>query len=95
MKKIITGNWDGEPIYREQTTGERILELMNQKNMNEVQHGVYANKDCKVCEGRGTVYEQDGEDDVNAEPCDCVVYDKDLLKDLPGEVINELTEKND
>jgi len=94
MKQINNGEMDGEVISREQTVGERILELMNEKNMNETQPGVYANKDCKMCEGRGTVYEQDGEDDVNAEPCDCVVYEKELLKDLPGEVINELTEKN-
>jgi hypothetical protein len=99
MKQINNGEWGGEPITRYQTAGELLAELLykkekNLKNLNETQPGVYANKDCKMCEGRGTVYEQDGEDDVNAEPCDCVVYEKELLKDLPGEVINELTEKN-
>jgi hypothetical protein len=26
MTRVITGEWDGQPIWREQTTEERLLE---------------------------------------------------------------------
>jgi len=35
MKKIITGNWEGQPIWREQTAGEALLEeIENNKIQN-------------------------------------------------------------
>ena len=29
MKKIITGEWDGEPIWRYQTAGEALVEALD------------------------------------------------------------------
>ena len=29
-KKIITGDWDGRPIYREQTSAEKLLEAIEE-----------------------------------------------------------------
>ena len=55
-------------------------------NLVEVQPGLYANKYCRLCDGRGTVYEPDGYDDVTAEECEC-------LETIPPEVINLLTEE--
>lgn len=30
-KKIQTGTWDGEPIWREQTSGERLVEALHEE----------------------------------------------------------------
>ena len=30
--------------------------------------------DCNLCEGTGTFYEADGQDDVNPVPCDCTLH---------------------
>ena len=46
------------------------------KSYIQTQEGVYARRDCKVCEATGTEYESDGYDDVNPIPCQCVIYEK-------------------
>lgn len=28
MEKVITGNWNGEPIWRQKTAGEQLAELL-------------------------------------------------------------------
>ena len=31
IKKVITGDWDGEPIWREETSGERLLKVIEEE----------------------------------------------------------------
>jgi hypothetical protein len=44
------------------------------KSYIQTQEGVYARRDCKNCEGTGTTYISDGQDDVDGEACNCVKY---------------------
>jgi hypothetical protein len=37
MKKIITGNWGGEPIWREETAEDRLRHELNQNKRIEKQ----------------------------------------------------------
>ena len=34
-KKVITGDWDGQPIWRYQTSGEELSELIEKQNDEE------------------------------------------------------------
>jgi hypothetical protein len=31
MEKIITGNWDGEPIWRPKTSSEKLIEALDEE----------------------------------------------------------------
>jgi hypothetical protein len=66
MKTIVNGKWDGQPITRQQTSGELLAELLYKQSQNK------GRPDCCICEGSGTCYEPDGQDDVTPVPCDCV-----------------------
>ena len=35
MRKIITGNWDGVPIWREETAEEVLLNLLHEKDVHK------------------------------------------------------------
>lgn len=32
---IITGEWDGQPIWRQKTAGEKLVELLEQEKSND------------------------------------------------------------
>lgn len=68
MNKIIkTGRIDGQDIWREQTSGEKLLEAIEAEKEKQL-----GNPKCPYCEGSGTVYIPDGIDDVVGEECSCV-----------------------
>jgi hypothetical protein len=67
MKTIINGEMDGQPIVRQQTSAELLAELLFKQSTQPK-----GRPDCSICEGSGTMYVPDGEDDVVGETCDCI-----------------------
>ena len=73
-KKIINGHWDGQEIWREQTSGEKLADLLYIQQKGK--------PDCPICEGSGTMYVPNGEDDVEGETCDCISGLKEKLANI-------------
>ena len=67
MKIIKTGVLDGQDIWRYKTAYELLWEAIELAKTKQL-----GDPNCPRCEGSGTAFEPDSDDDVTPEECGCV-----------------------